>query len=199
MVEVTVEERKARVVSVYPITSGSVGLQVCFHFSDHWRGLTRTAVFKGSGTSIDVPLLNGATVCSIPTEVLANYGGRLFIGVYGSYATSTGDDDEEETEGEESEEESEEESDTSILLTAMPTVWADAGRIEEGAIPSSTLSTADPPTWATQMQAALDAALARIDALEDDVEDLQTALMTAETAISNLQLAVTALQANNNG
>lgn len=178
MIEVHVKNRSASVLSPFPITSGSVGLEVCFHFDCSWFRLTKTAVFRGSGTSIDVPLLNGATVCTVPTEVLASSGGRLFIGVYGSYATSPEDEEkesEEETEEETEEEESEEEeTDSSTLVIAIPTVWADAGRIEEGATPSGELSTAEPPTWATQIQAALDDALARIDTLEDAVEDLQT-------------------------
>lgn len=88
------------------VTSGSVGMEAQFTFSDDWDGLTRTAVFKGSATQIDV-LLTGDT-CTIPWEVLQTSGGMLTIGVYGADGSGT---------------------------VVIPTIWRDVRRIEPGTTP----------------------------------------------------------------
>lgn len=63
-----------------PITSGTIGAEVSFDFDETWAGMTKTAVWVGSGvTVID-------TTCSgvIPAEVVAVAGTRLRVGVYGT-------------------------------------------------------------------------------------------------------------------
>ena len=102
MITLRAEGRTLTVVQPALLTSGSVGIAVCFRFDGAWQELARTAVFAGSGRQVDVSLGTDGT-CLIPPEVLARPGNRLRVGVYG-------------TDGQEQ--------------TVIPTVWADLGRIE---------------------------------------------------------------------
>ena len=108
MIHVIVRERDATAQATEPITSGSVGLECSFRFSEDWEGLGKVAIFQGSGQIIDVALV-GQESCAVPHEVLQQALGHLKIGVYG-----TGDQGQRVT----------------------PTVWADAGRILPGVEPS---------------------------------------------------------------
>ena len=145
MIHVNVRERDAVAQATEPITAGSVGLQVRFRFSEDWEGLTRTAVFRGSGASLDAALLTDS--CQVPHEVLAQAGGHLKIGVFG-----TGDQGQRVT----------------------PTVWADAGEIREGASPAEQEETPAAESLIQQLltaaQAARDAAQAA-EALARSVRD----------------------------
>lgn len=86
-----------------PVTSGSVNVYTArFEFSLDWQGLTRKAVFRGSGQTLTVPLDEGGE-CVIPWEVLTSHGQPLMAGTFGTQ-------DE----------------------TALPTVWANLGTILEG-------------------------------------------------------------------
>lgn len=86
-----------------PVTSGSVNVYAArFEFSPDWAGLTRKAVFRGSGKTLTV-LLDEGGECVIPWEVLTSHGQPLMAGVFGTQ-------DE----------------------TALPTVWANLGTILEG-------------------------------------------------------------------
>ena len=86
-----------------PVTSGSVNVYAArFEFSPDWQGLTRKAVFRGSGQTLTV-LLDESGECVIPWEVLTSHGQPLTAGVFG-----TRDE------------------------TALPTVWANLGTILEG-------------------------------------------------------------------
>lgn len=85
------------------VTSGSVNAYTArFEFSSDWTGLTRKAVFRGSGKTLTV-LLDELGECVIPWEVLTSHGQPLMAGVFGTQ-------DE----------------------TALPTVWATLGTILEG-------------------------------------------------------------------
>ena len=86
-----------------PVTSGSVNVYTArFEFSPDWKGLTRTAVFIGSGRTVQV-LLDESGECTIPWEALTMPGRYLTAGVYGSAAE-----------------------------TALPTIKANLGQILEG-------------------------------------------------------------------
>lgn len=86
-----------------PVTSGSINAyKAKFEFSDDWTGLTRKAVFIGSGNTIQV-LLDESGECFIPWEVLTTPGWTLYAGVYGSAEE-----------------------------TALPTIKASLGQILEG-------------------------------------------------------------------
>ena len=86
-----------------PITTGSVGYPVNFVFDEAWDGLTKTAVFRGSGQTIKRVIEPGSLY--IPPEVLVDAGDTLWIGVYGKNGAGT---------------------------VVVPTIWAKAGIIRAG-------------------------------------------------------------------
>ncbi len=88
------------------LTSGSRNVyRVLFLFDDDWDGLTKTAVFHAGDRTFSV-LIDDTGKCVIPWEVLLTPNRRLEIGVYGTRDTDT----------------------------VLPTVWADAGVIQQGAV-----------------------------------------------------------------
>ena len=89
------------------LTTGMVGAVARFSFDSVWDGLTKVAVFKGSGVTRDVLQWNGDAV-KIPAEVLRE-DGRLYVGVEGRNG------------------------DGSLVI---PTVWVDCGMVLCGAEPS---------------------------------------------------------------
>lgn len=98
------------------LTSGMVGLPVRFSFDSDWDGLNIVAVFDGGGQRISVPLLTDMEAV-LPWEVIAKANTRLRIGAEGR------------------------KSDGSVVI---PTVWANAGYITEGAV--ATDEEGNPPT-----------------------------------------------------
>lgn len=126
MVAINVSRVCADAVKREKLTSGMQGTEVSFFFSADWDGLVKTAVFEGSGQSVDV-LLTGAS-CEIPPAALKKYGGMLRVGVYGVSADGT---------------------------TIIPTVYADLGIIRRGADPQKDPTTnSSLPVWA-QLQAQI--------------------------------------------
>ena len=98
------------------ITTGMVGVPVSFMFDSWWDGLIVTAVFKGSGAPISVPLL-GATDTVVPWEVLKRPGTLLRIGAEGRLPDGT---------------------------LVIPTTWATVDIVMSGA--NATDDLAKPPT-----------------------------------------------------
>lgn len=98
------------------ITTGMVGVPVSFMFDSWWDGLIVTAVFKGSGAPISVPLL-GATDTVVPWEVLKRPSTLLRIGAEGRLPDGT---------------------------LVIPTTWATVGIVMSGA--NATDDLAKPPT-----------------------------------------------------
>jgi hypothetical protein len=88
------------------ITSGTVGLPVEFTFDSQWDSLNKIAVFKAGAVSKYMVLEDDATV--VPMEVMAKPNVRLNIGVYGVEEDGS---------------------------PALPTIWANAGLIRDGAVP----------------------------------------------------------------
>lgn len=126
MIAINVSRVCADAVKREKLTSGMQGVEVSFYFSTDWDGLVKTAVFEGSGESVDL-LLTGAS-CEIPPEALKKYGGMLRVGVYGVSADGT---------------------------TVIPTVYADLGIIRRGADPQKDPTTnSSLPVWA-QLQAQI--------------------------------------------
>lgn len=74
-------ERPAR------ITSGTVGLPIEFTFDEQWEGLSKTAVFRGSGITKIVDILDSAAI--VPWEVLRKPNTYLHVGVYGTNSDGT--------------------------------------------------------------------------------------------------------------
>lgn len=107
-----------------------------FVLSAEWDDLTKTAVFTDGTVTVDVlqSRWQGNTV-TIPAEVLTTAGRYVRVGVYGTGADGV----------------------------ALPTIWADLGKVRPGAEPSGDAST-DPalPVWA------------QLQALIGDLDDLTT-------------------------
>ena len=137
MIHMKANTRRAVALSDDLITTSSSGIEVNIRCSEAWDGLTRIAIFRGSDTSVDV-LLSGDS-CTVPAEVLTQSGGQLLIGLYGTDGTGS---------------------------LVIPTVWADAGRILPGAVPSGIQPTPEEQTLLDQLIEALqrDAAAAAASA-----------------------------------
>lgn len=95
---------------------------VQFVFSPDWDGLTKTAVFTNGRTTVDVLAANwDGDMVTVPHEVLAVAGRHVRVGVYGTNADGV----------------------------ALPTIWAELGKVRPGADPSGDTSTDESlPVWA---------------------------------------------------
>lgn len=142
MIHVIVRERDATAQATEPITSGSVGLECSFRFSEDWDGLGKVAIFQGSGQIVDVALV-GQESCAVPHEVLERALGHLKIGVYG-----TGEQGQRVT----------------------PTVWADAGRILPGVEPSEIEPTPATQSLVQQILEAAENAEEIAQSVRDDAD-----------------------------
>lgn len=119
MITITVDTRQAVVTNREMLTSGSVGIQAQFTFSEDWDGLTRTAVFRfgdDENTKVDV-VLTAENICTVPWEVLQDEGEPVFCGVYGMNSAG------------------------SIVI---PTIWASIGVVKPGV--ESAAAASPPPT-----------------------------------------------------
>ena len=142
MTEITINRTCAILDRCEQFTSGRVGARIKFSFSSEWAGLSKTAVFTNGETTIDV--LNVADEITIPHEVLAISGKKLKVGVYGYTVGDNGN-----------------------IEIAIPTVYADLGRVVKGADPSSDESTEPSlPVWA-QMQSDVSDLDTRVTELEE--------------------------------
>lgn len=112
------------------LTSGMVGAEVEFLFSDEWAPLIKTAVFiAGSQKRVVLEAAWRDNICIIPHECLAESDVHLLVGVYGTNIGGS---------------------------LVIPTVYADLGMIWTGAdADGETGAEASPELWA-QLQAQLD-------------------------------------------
>ena len=111
MIIIRADRANAKTVSTQLLTSGMVGAQVKFVFSNEWEGLRKTAVFQVDDKTIDV--LDSqwdGNICTIPNECLATSGKTITVGVYG--CNEVGD-------------------------LVIPTVYTKVGRVRLGADPSN--------------------------------------------------------------
>ena len=109
--------------------SGSVNVNtVQFQFSPDWDGAVCTAVFR-AGTEVRTAALDGDGRCAIPSGVLQTPWVRLMAGVCGRR-------------GEEE---------------VRPTVWADLGTIQRGAMPEEASAPSTPELWEQALEKKGDA------------------------------------------
>lgn len=134
-----VQKTQARAELDAPLTSGSVGREVEFRFSDDWAGLTKTAVFETIDYRESSPVPDSGTA-AIPKDVLAFPGYRLRIGVVGK-----------STDG----------------AIVIPTVYADCGAIETGAS-TAPMGPPPTPGQYEQLQAQIDALREEFKSVELD-------------------------------
>ena len=144
MIVVKVRDRDIKAAPMGPVTTGSVGLPVSWHFDESWDELSKIAVFRVNDTyGPDMAILED--VCIVPNQLLVqdNAGENLWIGVYGR-----------DLNGE----------------IAVPTIWTYI-RIEDGAVPQ-TVDPAEPtPEWPQQVQNAADEALRVAHGVRQDAND----------------------------
>lgn len=110
MITIRADRANARTINTQLLTSGMVGVQVKFVFSNEWNDLRKTAVFQVGDKSIDV--LDSQwddNICTIPSECLATAGKTITVGIYGY--NDAGD-------------------------LVIPTVYAKIGSVHRGADPS---------------------------------------------------------------
>ena len=174
MIKVIVRDRYINIIPLWPITSGSVGLPVTFDFDETWDGLTRIAVFSGSGEEVEVALITDA--CVVPAEVLTTPGGNLMLGVYGRDAYGK---------------------------TVIPTIIGKAGFIYDGTQPEEPDPSDPTPEWSYQVQqAATEAVRTAIRAedkadqvLEETAEAREAMEQSEENAAASAQAAATSAAA----
>ena len=138
---------RAIVVKAPALTSGMFGVKAEFEFDSAWDGLTKTVVYKANNViKDDIGITN---ISDVPYEVLEKPGCTLYIGVYGAAPDGT------------------------IIL---PTIWAAAGDIRQGAAPSGDESVNPSlPVW----QQLLDNDRrqdAKITSVDKKIGDIDTAL-----------------------
>lgn len=138
MITIYVHKTQARAELDAPVTSGSVGREVQFQFSDDWDGLVKTAVFETNNYK-ETATVPESGALAIPEDVLTYPGFQLRIGVIGKTADGA---------------------------TVIPTVYADCSMIKPGAstVPVGTPPT---PSQAEQLQEQIDDLADRVSDLED--------------------------------
>lgn len=118
--------RQAKATSDDAITTSSVGIPVQLNLAPEFNGLAKTVVFRAGDVSVDIALVGDATETEVPVDVLTTPGVYLAIGVYAADGNGT---------------------------IVIPTVWANAGTIARGAVPSGVDPAEPTPNWVAQVQA----------------------------------------------
>lgn len=111
---------RAVAVTCREIPRGIIGATISIEYGDAmWDALSKTVVFSGSGMTKDI--LDAGETVTVPVEVVSRASSYLRVGVYGTDAENN---------------------------IAIPTIWADLGKIQDAANPSGDEST-DPslPVW----------------------------------------------------
>lgn len=127
MLEISCAKARAALISPQELLTAGMAKVVTVHFafSPDWDSLSKTAVFSDGWRTVDVLEATWTDGCvPIPHEVLQTAGRSVRVGVYGSDSTGV----------------------------ALPTIWAELGRVRPAADPSGDTST-DPtaPVW-SQLQ-----------------------------------------------
>ena len=112
---------------VGPLTAGMVGVPVVFSFSPEWQELNLLAVFRAGEEKKDNEIKEGRSV--IPAQVLTQPGQMLCIGVEGRSKDGA---------------------------LVIPTVWAEVGRILDGAQAANDPALAPTPTQFERFMAGLE-------------------------------------------
>lgn len=162
MITIRADRANARTVNTQLLTSGMVGVQVKFVFSNEWEGLRKTAVFQVGDKSIDV--LDSQwddNICTIPSECLATSGKTITVGIYGY--NDAGD-------------------------LVIPTIYAKVGRVRVGADPSGDESTSSTLPVYEQIRGAI-GKLSDLDTV--DKSNLVSAINEAAKSGSSGETAMT--------
>ena len=144
MISITVKETEILGVTDYPITSGLVGLNVKFTFSERWEKLSRIAVFKCGDIIRDV-YLEDRNECVVPWEILTviNIGKPVCVGVYGMLGSE-------------------------III---PTIYTDVGILIAGASPSDDPSIEHSPELVQQLIDMTHSAINTANSVREDANN----------------------------
>lgn len=156
MIIFTANGRCAKVKADEPITTSSVGMPVSVVLSGDFDGLESTMVFSCGDVGADVALM-GQDV-TVPPQVLTQASQILMIGVYAALPSGQ---------------------------VVIPTVWANAGIVREGAVPSGVDPVEPTPSWVAQVQQWAEDAHDTAERLAQEVDgwggEIDTAVSGAET------------------
>lgn len=144
MITFTANIRSASARSDDAITTSSVGIPVNLVLADEFMGLAKTLVFRAGATTVDVVLVGDATEAVVPPDVLTTVGLWLGIGIYA--ADSEGN-------------------------VVIPTVWASAGLIQQGTVPSGVDPSAPTPSWVAQVQSIASEAMETAESVRTDADN----------------------------
>jgi hypothetical protein len=142
------------------LTTNSVGVQIGFHFSEEWEGLTKLCVFRIGGREVDL-LLEGDS-CKIPPELLRQPDLRLLLGVRGTDGTGE------------------------LVLASS---FVSLGVVLEGANPEGEPAQSYTPALADQILACAGQALSAASRAEQAQQSAQSSAETAEAAADRLLLS----------
>lgn len=124
--------RSAIVDSDDAVTTGSVGIPIKLELDTAFNGLAKTLVCRTDTVSVDIALVGDADEAVLPADIL-NIAGKAFqLGIYA--ANGAGD-------------------------IVIPTIWAAAGIVVQGVLPSGVDPASPTPSWVAQVQTIASEAL----------------------------------------
>lgn len=144
MIEASALKNQLVITEREPITSGSVNVyQVHFHFSSHWDGLEKVAIFQTPDTTINIPIENN--LATIPWEVMTTPGYTIRLGIYGIKA----------------------------LEVILPTVWGSLGTVEQGVIIGDAETGEHTPDIYDTILAKVQEVNGKLDGINKTIEELR--------------------------
>lgn len=164
MLKISANDAQLTVVACGPITSDRIDLPCEITLSKEFDGLAVTVVFKAGDVQRDVAML-GSPV-HVPAECLEQAGEVLMVGIWAGDGSGR---------------------------PTIPTVWASAGTIRTGALPSGYDPDEPEPDWAAQVQQYAQDAHDTAERLAEEVDGWETeidaAVQGAETAAAAARAA----------
>lgn len=141
MLKISANDAQLTVVACGPITSDRIDLPCEITLSPEFDGLAVTVVFKAGDVQRDVAML-GSPV-HVPAECLEQAGEVLMVGIWAGDGSGR---------------------------PTIPTVWASAGTIRTGVLPSGYDPDEPEPDWAAQVQQAAAQAVATANSVRADAD-----------------------------
>ena len=143
MISFSADIRSACAASDDAITTCSVGIPVRLNLSADFAGLAKTLVFSNGTAAVDLALVGDATEATVPPDVLTTPDAMLQIGIYAADAAGN---------------------------IVIPTVYAYAGQIVQGAAPSGVDPSAPTPSWVAQVQQTASEAIETANSVREDAD-----------------------------
>ena len=157
MLKISANDAQLTVVACGPITSDRIDLPCEITLSKEFDGLAVTVVFKAGDVQRDVAML-GSPV-HVPAECLEQAGEVLMVGIWAGDGSGR---------------------------PTIPTVWASAGTIRTGALPSGYDPDEPEPDWAAQVQQYAQDAHDTAERLAAEVDGWETEIDAAVQGAENV-------------